>query len=726
MHSVIHNYYLTSSAVICGMSFVVSVAHAQTASVGEQGSKAQAELEEVVVTAERQTRSLQKTPLAISVREGTDLVAEGRTSVQQILEDIPSVDWKQNTGTVANNDTSATSIAIRGVGSNGAVSGNVLSLVPSVAVYVDGVLNGVGGTYDLNRVEVLRGPQGTLYGRSATSGVVDIHTKQPQLADFGADVSGEFGDYDLMRFNAGVNVPIGSAVALRVSGQHSQQEGYYNGKGGGFETNGGRAKGLFALSDTVSAELGVAHEKRIFHSGGPTPQMTPTGLVFNNVAPIGSGEDKQNQFWAKLDIDLGPTKLTYIPAVRTYEKSEVAYGYFGTNLVTGLNSIGDDLFHTQELRLASNGDSRLTWQTGVFYYDNDVEADFDQTLTSAFGSSKLHLGSIEKNTRNVGVFAEGTYALTQTTRVTAGVRYDDTRLDVTQTDCNSLGHPLTCASLGGSAGQRQWYNFTYKARIEQDLTPENLLYGSVSSAFLPGDLAIVTGAGGTLAVAPYESVTLTSYELGSKNRFLDNRLGLNGAVFYYRYGGYQQPIEIGSVGGVTLSQIGNSKAKMLGAELEAVFLPTWTDVLELNASYIDAKYVDKSASFAASVSQEHMPIITPFSASLSYGHGFDLKGAGTLRFKGEVVYHSAHDVGTLTATQAASAIISNLVHQNEVTLGNFYLTWQAPKGFTVSGYVRNVADERYNTRVDPSGTSTRLNAEVGAPRTVGVVVNTTF
>lgn len=723
MHGIIRNYYLISSTIIWGMSFAGGVAHAQSTPADDQGSEARVQLEEIVVTAERRTQNLQRAPLAISVRDGEELATEGRTSVQQILEDIPSVDWKPNTGTVANNDTSATSVTIRGIGSNGAVNGNVVSLIPSVAQYVDGVIGGLGGSYDLERVEVLRGPQGTLYGRSATAGVIEIHTKRPTLSSFGADVSGEIGNYDLRRASAGVNVPIGDKVALRVSGQHLEQDGYFSREGGAIENNDGRVKALFAPTDSLSIELGGAYQKRDFHSGGPTPQVTAAGVDFSQVAPIGNGDDEQKQYWANLDLDLGAVRLTYIPAFRTYTKSEVQYSYFGTNLVNGLNSIDRDHFHTQELRLASDGMSQLSWQSGVFYYDNDVKAAFDQTLGA---TTKLHLGGLEKETKNIGVFAEGTYTLTDTTRVTAGVRYDDTRLEVTQTDCNSLGHPLTCASLSGDEGKRNWYDLTYKARIEQDLTPDNLLYASVSSAFLPGDIAIVTGSGGSLEASPYEAETLTAYELGSKNRFLDNRLWLNAGIFYYNYGGYQQQIQIGSIGGVALTKVGNSKAKVRGAELEALFHPTTSDSFELNASYIDAYYVDKPSDFAAAVVQKSIPLITPVEATFSYSHTFDLSGIGSLRLKGEVSYGSAHDVGALTTAQAASPAISALVDQDAVTVGNVYVAWRGPQWLSVSGYVRNVTDEEYTTRVDPSGTSTRLNAELGAPRTIGVVVSASF
>lgn len=682
-------------------------------------------IQEIIVTAERRSQNIQKTPIAISVRDGTTLAAQGRlSSIQRALEDVPSVNWTENTGTVTRNDTSATSLAIRGIGSNGAVSGNVISLVPSVAVYADDVLNGIGANYDISRVEVLRGPQGTLYGRSATAGVVAFHTQQPLLGEFGGNASTEYGSYDLFRVSGALNVPVGETLAVRVSGQHYEQDGFYSPEGDRLVTDSARAKVLFRPSDNFSLEAGAALENRKFHSGGETPQITPNGLIYSLVAPIGDGEDKQQQYWGKATLDLGPVTVTYIPALRYYTKDEVQYGYFGTTIIEGINSIDRDRFITQELHLTSRDASHLRWQTGLFFYDNDISATFDQTLQSS--GAKLHIGGIDKKTRNIGAFGEATYDITDNTRITGGVRYDYTRVAVNETDCNTLTGTTKCATLSGADGVRKWRNWTYRARIEHDLSAGNMLYASVSSAFLPGDVAIVTGSGGTLKTAAYDAENLTAYEVGSKNRLLGGKLTLNAAAFYYDYGGFQQPVQIGQVGTVTLYEVGNSKARMLGGEMEAQFQPSKYDRFSVNANYVDAYFIDKPATFAAGVSQKTIPRITPFQATASYSRTVFDSELGSLQLKVEGQFYSAHDVAILTATQAASAIIRSLARQGDVLLGNLYATWESPWGFLLSGYVRNFTDKRYINRVETSGTTTQLNAYLGAPRTVGIVANAKF
>lgn len=719
------NVRLLASAAFFGAISVGGTAQAQVAATQATDEVSFAD---IVVTAERRSTSLQKSALAVSVRDESTLQAEGRTSsIQRILQDVPGVDFRENTGTASRNDTGSTAIAIRGIGANGALVGNVVSLVPAVALYVDDVINGIGGAYDLDRVEILRGPQGTLYGRSATSGVVAIHTKQPKLGDLAADVSLEAGNYDLLRASGGLNIPVGESVALRVSGQHIEQDGYFTGKAGRTATDEGRIKLFIQASDALKINLGVALQSREFGSGGPTPQVISTGADFSRVAPVGKGRDRQEQYWADISLDLGFATLTYIPTLRYYEKSEQAFGFFATAVVQAANSIDFDRFTTHEVRLASNSDSRLTWQTGVFYYDNDIRATFQQSLLvgpNLAQGPKLQNGNLAKETRNLGVFAEATFAFSDTTRFTGGLRYDNTKVRIDQTSCSDIPVP-SCASLSGDAGKRSWNNTTFKARLEHELSQNNLVYASVSSAFLPGDVAIVTAVNG-LAIAPYEAQTLTSYEIGSKNRFMDGRLTMNASAFYYEYKGFQQGIEIGVAGPIALYAVGNSPARVKGVELETSFRPTSADSFDLNMSYLDAYFVDKPALFANSVSQKRMPRTIPFQATLAYAHRFDLGTAGSLRLKPEVAYYSARDTAVMTVAQAANPTIARIQRQDGVFVGNFYATWDSGHGYSISAYVRNIADKLYKNRVDTNGASESLNTEFAPPRTAGVVLNASF
>ena len=193
-------------------------------------------LQEVVVTAEHRTSTAQKTAASVSVRSGNDMLTQGRYELSAILEDVPGVVGGAAGGTNSSEgsgtDNPASGLTIRGVQSNAGSGGSVTSTAASAAIYVDDVYNGIGGGYDINRVEVLRGPQGTLYGRSATAGVVAIHTGDPNTTRLSADGAVEFGDYNLHHWTGDVNVPIiQDKLAVRVSGNEYGRNGYYSADG---------------------------------------------------------------------------------------------------------------------------------------------------------------------------------------------------------------------------------------------------------------------------------------------------------------------------------------------------------------------------------------------------------------------------------------------------------------------------------------------------------------
>src|ERR1039457_814844 len=193
-------------------------------------------LEEVVVTAERRESDVQKTATSVSVRSGSELRDQGRYTLGQILEDVPGVTGGAAVAPVpgaSGGDTAAPGITIRGIVSNSGAVGQVTSAAAAAAVYVDGVYEGVGGGYDIDRVEILRGPQGTLYGRSATSGLLAIHTNDPNLDRLGGDAVVEEGNYSLQHYTGVVNIPlVDNVLGVRVAGNRYERDGYFSADGG--------------------------------------------------------------------------------------------------------------------------------------------------------------------------------------------------------------------------------------------------------------------------------------------------------------------------------------------------------------------------------------------------------------------------------------------------------------------------------------------------------------
>ena len=192
-------------------------------------------------------------------------------------------------------------------------------------------------------------------------------------------------------------------------------------------------------------------------------------------------------------------------------------------------------FTTHELRFTSKYDSTLQWQFGGSHYDNKL-SDFNE-LISYPPNPQPGLNfrtSSKKSTKAYRAFGEATWSFRPDTRLTAGLRYDHTEVQTDQ--CYTSILLITqCIPSASESGIRKFDNVTYKARLEHDLTPSNLIYAGVATGFSPGDITLGTNANRQPEVVLLDAETLTAYELGSKNRFLDNRLQLNGSVYYNNY-----------------------------------------------------------------------------------------------------------------------------------------------------------------------------------------------
>lgn len=707
-----------AASVMVGLS--VQMVHAQEAS--EQKPADTTQLEEVVVTAERREQNLQKTAASVAVRSGEELQQQGRYSLSQILEDISGVQsgGVNAVGQVGGTDASGADVTIRGIPSNTRAPSSITSIAPAAAIYVDGVYEGVGGSYDIDRVEVQRGPQGTLYGRSATSGLVAIHTADPELGGVGGDASLEFGKYELQHYTAAVNVPLSDDIALRVAGNRYEQDGYDSDAGGQRTTTDGRIKFLYKPDENLSVLLGAALQNNTTHVGGVTVYLdTPDSYRYDRTTPIGLGENRFRQYWGQLDWDLGPATLTWLPAYRTWESDSVTH-ITGALSVDQTSHIPKDHFHTEELRLASNPGSTLAWQVGALYFNNELSNQNTVTIVP-IGALAFSSDTRSKSTDAIGVFGEVTYPFSDSWRVTGGVRYDHSKVAVDQAYTSAT---LVTKVLTGDEGTRRFNNVTWRARLEHDLTAQNLIYGSISTGATPGDLNVSTGNSGNPVVFDVKAETLTAFEIGSKNRFLDDSLQLNLAAFYYDYGAYQTVVSV-VVGGVPTTQPTSSPARVGGGELEAIYQLTPADRIGLNLAYTNARFVDQSDAFAQFFARDEIPKVVPFTANLSLEHDFTLPGDSTLSLRGQARYRSAHDELEITQAQLGSGKYP-FVRADDEVVGDVSATWTSSSSrYAVTGYVRNVGDNRYKTNLSFQ-TSGDLTAVPYDPLTVGIVLRAGF
>jgi iron complex outermembrane receptor protein len=713
-------------------------------------------LQEVVVTAEHRTSTAQKTAASVSVRSGKDMLTQGRYQLADIIEDVPGISGGAangvNTGIQGlGSDNPATSLVIRGVPSNTGAGGSAITTAASAAIYVDDVYNGIGGSYDLDRVEVLRGPQGTLYGRSATAGVVAIHTGDPNTTALSGQVTAEYGNYDLRHVTGDVNVPlIQDKLAVRLSGNEYERDGYYSADGGAVASADTRVKVLWTPTDNFSALLGYAQEYNVNHTGGISidPQSTypsqgNAGAFKYTSQPVPPpSENNFHQYWGNFNLNLGPVAITYIPAYRTwYQNAGVTVHSAGLDAVQTVKT-PTDRFMTQELRIRNtDNDAKLKWQAGFLYYDNSLSNSdnlYSQTPLPPLGFMPGYLfqSATTKSTTAEGGFAEATYAFAPDTRLTGGLRYDHTQVINSEVYSAFQGAPL---SLAPAQGTRDFSNLTYKVRLEHDLTPRNLLYAMISTGASPGDVTITTDSSNQPEVQALKAETLTAYELGSKNRFLDNRLQVNGDVYFNDYAGFQTVGEnvTPSASFPTFETL-VSPMKSYGAELEVIARPWDNGTITANGSYTNARFgnfaqvpgFDPNTLFSTKV----VPKVAPFQGSVAYDHRIPI-GDNTLLLHGDVHFFTAHDTASIpVAWQAAG--VEPFDHVPNEAVGDFVATLLFGPHYSISAYVRNIADTRFipdtysvNYASPQTGGPPILTAgepNLSDPRTFGVILTAKY
>ena len=573
-----------------------------TAQTQDAGSPDATGLGDIVVTAQRRSESLQRAAIPVSAIAGDALTNAGVSDVTNLTKLVPALVVQPSVGT-------ATNFYIRGVGSFAA---NAFTENPIAfnfgGVYIARPAAPLGTFYDLERVEVLKGPQGTLYGRNATGGAINVLPARPKLHQFGADLTAEYGNYDAKTVSAAVNIPLGSIAAIRVAGQVRDRDGYLS---DGYDDEKGqavRASLLVKPNDWLSATIVADY----FHQGGkgggavlmPGP-LTPTapdpseriggadprsiaaleasfpGRILSGLvkAPQNDGF-VDNRFWGvagTFEAALGFATLTILPAYRNTRPNFLAYnGGYSTRVDERAEQ------KSLEVRLASASGSKLGYVVGAYFFDETQRDlnDFDQgkVLRTTF-TTDLH-------NKSIAGFGQLTYSLTDSLRVVAGGRYtSENKTQDTILSQTSFGVGPTSHFTGKADFQR----FTYKAGIEFDAGARSLLYANVATGFKSGGFYI---AALDNSFAPEK---LTAYTFGSKNRFFNNRLQVNLEAFYWDYKdqqvNYIGPIRTSQTTyGTGLVTTNAGKSRMYGAELEVNFQATRRDLLSADIQYLNGKY----------------------------------------------------------------------------------------------------------------------------------------
>ena len=586
-------------------------------------------VEEIVVTATRRSTDIQDTPLAISAFSQATLDKNHVVSMLDLRGLVPNLQFFEN------GDHAVPLIFIRGLGTrNQTEAGD-----QGIAFYSDGVFaaRSQGTTvmmYDLDRVEVLRGPQGTLFGRNSTGGAVSLHTAKPDRGGF--DASGEIavGEDSMLRLRGMANVPITDNWAVRIAGAKEELDGLTSfAPGNSFESN--RKYGTVDLSSYRVSSLFEPNDRFSWHLVFENFRNGGTGDVgsidfdnrVNDATAPGNVDLDSDNIRTRLDYDFdGGYTLSYIGGYAEFDQSQL-YG----NGIQGdtRNTVFSTYEATQhELQLVSPGDARLTWTAGLFYFEEDNSIRFDMSHGS-WGFTPQDdpngvLSTFVQPSRGLesrSVFAQATYSFTDVFRVTAGARYiDDEREDKggRSIDCTFplIGElPSNIAAqasdLNGAQGcyfrqyndmVGQWDDTTWMVRGEYDLNDSTLLFVSHSTGWKSGVLQdgmgysdLLDGSGNldfsrnnALLQDPEE---VESTELGVKTDVGDWRINAN--VFYMDFtdmqvtGAVIDPVTGQST--LTNTNVGGATIKGLELEASASFFDG-AGQLSSSFAYLDATY----------------------------------------------------------------------------------------------------------------------------------------
>jgi iron complex outermembrane recepter protein len=666
-------------------------------------------LAEVVVTAQYQAEDLSKTPISLTAISAEDLERNNNQNLNEILNDVPGVKLVRG--------PQGSFFQIRGISS---IQGGG-EIDPGMSFNVDGIYNpfssaGLMAFYDVARIEVLRGPQGTLYGRNAIAGVVNVITRDPEFDEFGGNARVSVGNYAARSVLGAVNLPLGERLATRLVGQYQTHDGYMTGDHDNSNTMSARGKVLFDATEDL--RLGFTFDYgHVWAKGIGTARVLPFAANPWEALP-----DRVPPFQYTIAIgyaglvqwDAGPVTVTYIPAYKSNDwDNQATNGQFVTK-----TSIWDTQT-THELRVASNDtESRLRWQAGAFYYDAGNRQKLDFTLFRV---------DQQVDTESSAAFAQANYSITERTRATAGVRF--TRDEKTEDGQNYAG-----AVLQGSVtdSRSSWNSWTYKLGLERDILDASMVYASVSTGFKAGGVSLSQGPAAT-----FDPEELTAYQAGIKTRLFDDRLSINAEGYYYDYDNYQATYSsLDPRFGGSIRIVSNAgAARIRGAEVESSWKLTPADLLSASVAYIDGRFgnfvvpngIGGTNDFSGS------KINAPdWQLSASYRRFFELGNWGQISPSLSANYRSGtfldNRVYGPTTTPAAlrGTRTGPFSYQGGFTKMDAAVSWQsASEQVQITAYANNLTDKA-------TATSATRNAQgfntgyVESPRTYGVSFDVKF
>ncbi|MBN1627062.1 MAG: TonB-dependent receptor [Deltaproteobacteria bacterium] len=695
-------------------------------------------LEEITVTAQKREENLQKVAVTVETISGDELTEMGLTNLSDALAGI--------SGALVQKIGHEMNVTIRGMVNNNPPG----SSVNMVGVAIDGSYSnnfgmGQSGFYDMQRIEVLSGPQSTLYSRNSSGGVVNMVSNNPSAEGFEGSGSVEMGNYHLLNTQGMINVPLSDKVAFRAAFNAQSHEGYVSNGTQDDDTKSARLKLGYAPTDKLSMVLTYEYSK----SGG-----IGSGA---GVDPFESEDDVDNPWTSSLDKDLFSNDrmnqraylnlnwstpigdVTFLPSYAKFVESNNTHselqvgpdglpaaggppGMATNNITIGYRTEPRDGSQKEtaiELRMASPSDFFMKWLVGLYYYNQNwhdgrsSEDTFIEYEGNPIKFSGSQSWSLRKNPSKA-VFGNITYPVTDAFRVTAGGRY---------TTDKEKGTGWSSDRGTNAPSEYETSHGDYKLGAEYDLGSNAMLWVDYSTGYKQN-------FGGSPAQ------TLKAYQLGEKSRFLDQKLQLNATAFYYDYQNFQiQMSDRIIVGATEYMADARGEAAFFGLDLSANYIITSRDRLNLSISYLDSTISNATIqykSFSGDILPEYTTTMDSglpelnnapkYSITASYQHRFDLSGGGSLlaridpRYKAKSILQFQPSGLEGFDTEKLNTEPAHLMADVSLNYSNASGNW------SLNSYVKNVTNHAEKT-----GFYMGINyMQIGNPRTYGAVLSVKF
>ncbi len=716
------------------------------------GTESSVPIEEIIVSAKRTGVSVQGYAAAITALNANEIQTRQITSSQDLQQLIPSFNAGESGG--------FPKLFIRGIGQNGGTTGQD----PAVVSYIDGVVVGRAiasyeEQFDLQTIEVLRGPQGTLFGRNAVAGTINYVSKDP-TKDFGGEIAAGFGNLDSKTVRGIINVPLSDLLSVRFGVFHNERDGYVENPTTGHELDSynataGRLSVLYTPSDSFTASLKVDGSQSFEQGPVYLDLDTPTNVVIccgavpgvdftiadgRNVSNMSQHDENlvgtgRNNYGANLTLTWNLSDDLTVKSItgeRGFQQNQTT-GSFGTSVEFGgqpnIYPYGVSVnAHQDSEELDISGKSGIfNFVTGVYYYHEQAnEADdvnFNKGFPPTFFPPAELLYYLYQDTDSYAAFTDVTANLTDELRLIGGIRYtEDSKTAAQLYQIKIPTFNLTEDSCAGGSPQTHSKTFeklTWKGGVEYSVDPSGLIYGTVSKGFRSGGFSDFAVCGNTFAPE-----LVTNYEIGFKERWFGGRLTTRLAGFVTDYSNLQ--VQRATIAGTVTENAGGARVKGIEAEAQANL--TNTISVDGTGSWLQSEYTNYVSVYpldptATPTQLRGNPLIRApkFSGTVGLNWTNQLSDGGVVDARVEGYFTSKYSFS------AFAAEFSNFDVQQGYALANVYVTYTSPDElWKVNVFGKNLTNTFYVSDVlDLASTNSHL-ASPAVLRTFGFEVARKF